>query len=114
MSGKNSSVRLRHILQQLNIIADAVTSTPNNLILNLAIERSVQIVSEAAIELPQELRGRYPDVHWGPIIGVGNLLRHEYYRIDSDDMWEIATIHFPALLPTILKMISDLEVESPD
>jgi uncharacterized protein with HEPN domain len=109
MTGKNPSVRLQHILQQLNIIVDAVENTPNSLILNLAIERSVQIVSEAAKELPKGLRDRYPDVHWGPIIGVGNLLRHEYYRIDSDDMWEIATIHFPALLPTILKMIADVE-----
>lgn len=109
MTGKNPSVRLHHILQQLNIIADAVENTPNSLILNLAIERSVQIVSEAAKELPKQLRDRYPDVHWAPIIGVGNLLRHEYYRIDSDDMWEIATIHFPALLPTILKMIADVE-----
>jgi uncharacterized protein with HEPN domain len=113
-SAKNPIVRLKHILQQMDIIADAIKSTPNELVLNLAIERSVQIVSEAAKELPKELRDKYPDVHWRPIIGIGNLLRHEYYRIDSDDMREIATVHFPALMPTIKRMIADLESTNED
>jgi uncharacterized protein with HEPN domain len=108
-SAKNPIVRLKHILQQLDIVADAIISTPNEAVLNLAIERSVQIVSEAAKELPKELRDKYPDVHWRPIIGIGNLLRHEYYRIDTDDMREIATVHFPALKPVIRRMIAEIE-----
>ncbi len=56
-----------------------------------------------------ELRNKYPDAHWQPIIGVGNLLRHEYYRINSRDMWEIATVHLPALRPVIVKMLAALD-----
>ena len=56
-----------------------------------------------------ELRNKYPYVHWQPIIGVGNLLRHEYYRIKPRDMWEIVTVHLPALRPAVEKMLAELE-----
>ena len=46
-------------------------------------ERAIQIVSEAARALPEELRGRYPDAPWADIIAIGNPLRHEYHRIDD-------------------------------
>jgi uncharacterized protein with HEPN domain len=42
-----------------------------------------------------------------PIIGIGNLLRHEYYRINARDMWEIVKMHLPELRPVIVKMLTD-------
>jgi uncharacterized protein with HEPN domain len=54
-------------------------------------ERAIQIVSEAARALPDELRARYPDAPWVDIIGIGNPLRHEYHRIDDKVLWETAT-----------------------
>jgi uncharacterized protein with HEPN domain len=113
-SAKLPAVRLAHILQQIDVVTAAVQGvTPaeasSNVILNMAIERSVQIVSEAAKELPSELRDRYPDVHWRAIIGVGNLLRHEYYRINPADIWDIATVHFPALRAVAFSMLNDLK-----
>jgi uncharacterized protein with HEPN domain len=112
-SAKLPEVRLAHILQQIDIVTNAVQdvtaeSLRSNIVLSLAIERSVQIVSEAAKELPLELRNRYKDVHWQAIIGIGNLLRHEYYRINSADIWDIATVHFPTLRLVVVQMLADL------
>ena len=113
-SAKRPEVRLDHIIQQIDIVTLAVREvTPEqaqaDIILNLAIERSVQIVSEAAKELPVELRNRYQDIHWQAIISIGNLLRHEYYRINPADIWDIATVHFPALRPVVVRMLADLK-----
>lgn len=58
--------------------------------------------------MPKELRENYPDVHWAAIIGIGNLLRHEYYRIDARDMWEIVEVHLPELRPVIVRMLADV------
>ena len=52
-------------------------------------ERAIQIVSEAARALPEELRERYPDVPWADIIAIGNPLRHEYHRIDDKVLWKL-------------------------
>lgn len=113
-SAKHPQVRLAHILEQIDIVTNAITDiTPEqargNVILKLAIERAVQIVSEAAKELPSELRSRYQDIHWQAIIGIGNLLRHVYYRINPGDIWDIATVHFPALRKVALQMLAELQ-----
>jgi uncharacterized protein with HEPN domain len=112
-SAKQPIIRLQHILEQIDgIVATTEGLTfdqiRGNFLYERAIERSVQIISEAAKELPEDLRSKYLDVHWKPIIHIGNLLRHEYYRINAVEMWEIATIHLTALRPTIEQMIADI------
>jgi uncharacterized protein with HEPN domain len=47
-----------------------------------AVERKLQIVSEAAIRLGEEAERLCPDLPWRDIRGLGNQLRHAYERID--------------------------------
>jgi uncharacterized protein with HEPN domain len=72
-------------------------------------ERAIQIVSEAARALPEELRARHPKVPWADIIAIGNPLRHEYHRIDDKVLWETATVDLPKLQLVILQMLAELE-----
>jgi uncharacterized protein with HEPN domain len=73
-----------------------------------AVERAVQIVSEAAKALPADLLARYSDAPWSAIIGIGNILRHEYQRLDDNQLWEIATVHLPNLQPIVANMLADV------
>jgi len=73
-----------------------------------AVERAVQIVSEAAKALPQDLLAKHPDAPWSAIIGIGNILRHEYQRLDDNQLWEIATVHLPHLQPIVARMLADV------
>jgi uncharacterized protein with HEPN domain len=73
-------------------------------------ERAIQIVSEAARALPEELRACYPDAPWADIIAIGNPLRHEYHRIDDKVLWETATVDLRKLQPVIQGMLADVEV----
>ena len=112
-SAKEPRVRLQHILDQIDGIGSATSGLTYDQIAEdyvylRAVERAVQIISEASKELPQDLRDTHPDVHWRSIIGIGNLLRHEYYRINSRDMWEIVKVHLPQLRPVIVKMLNDV------
>jgi uncharacterized protein with HEPN domain len=52
-----------------------------------AVERKIQIVSEAAIRLGDEAERRCPDQPWREIRGIGNQLRHAYERIDLGTIW---------------------------
>jgi uncharacterized protein with HEPN domain len=70
-------------------------------------ERAIQIVSEAARALPEDLRARHPDAPWAEIIAIGNPLRHEYHRIDDKVLWQTATVDLPELQPIILRMIAE-------
>jgi uncharacterized protein with HEPN domain len=72
-------------------------------------ERAIQIVSEAARALPEDLRARQSDAPWTDIIAIGNPLRHEYHRIDDKVLWETATVDLPKLLPIIRRMLAEPE-----
>jgi uncharacterized protein with HEPN domain len=73
-----------------------------------AVERAVQIVSEAAKALPQDYLAKYPKAPWTSIVGIGNILRHEYQRLDDKLLWEIATVHLPQLQPVVAQMLTEL------
>jgi uncharacterized protein with HEPN domain len=73
-----------------------------------AVERAVQIVSEAAKALPRDYLAQYPDAPWNSIVGIGNILRHEYQHLDDKQLWEIATVHFPKLQPIVAQMLAEL------
>ncbi len=71
-----------------------------------AVERCVEIVSEASKNIPGELKAEFPNQPWPEIAAIGNLLRHHYERIDDLIMWKIATRSLPELRPIIAAMIA--------
>ena len=70
------------------------------------VERALQIISEAAKSLPDELIADYQGVDWVRIRALGNLLRHEYHFVDHRLIWSIATEKLPELAPTVEAMIA--------
>ncbi|MEZ5890888.1 MAG: HepT-like ribonuclease domain-containing protein [Xanthobacteraceae bacterium] len=71
-----------------------------------AVERAIQIISEAAKELPPEVRAEEPDMPWASIIGIGNMLRHEYYRIKVEHVQDIVLSHLPQLRPAVARLLA--------
>jgi uncharacterized protein with HEPN domain len=49
-----------------------------------AVQRGVEILSEASRRIPVQMRATRPDVPWSDILGIGNVLRHEYNHISPD------------------------------
>ncbi len=106
--------RLADILDPVDSVADMMVdvdfaSYRTDRKLRRAVERYVEIVSEAARHIPEAERLRFPDQPWPEIVAVGNLLRHEYNRVDDFIMWKIATRSLPALRPVIVEMRSRAE-----
>jgi uncharacterized protein with HEPN domain len=62
-----------------------------------AVQHALLIIAEAAKHIPSELKDSHPDVPWQKIHGLGNLLRHEYRRIDPNILWSVVTEHLAHL-----------------
>lgn len=62
-----------------------------------ALERSLEILGEAANLISDETRSRNPDVDWRRITRFRILLAHHYHRVDPDQVWTIAVDDIPAL-----------------
>src|ERR1700722_11089332 len=106
---RNPRLRLLHIRDEIEGIEVALRGVSlvqfqDSYTLRRAAERAVQIVSEAAKSLPRDLLERHPAAPWNAIIGIGNLLRHEYQRIDERRMWDIVSVHSPQLRSVVLAM----------
>jgi uncharacterized protein with HEPN domain len=65
--------------------------------LRRAVERGLEIISEASRSLPPELKALTPDVPWQAVAAIGNILRHEYQRVEPAIVWNITAEHLPAL-----------------
>ena len=54
-----------------------------------AVVRNLEIIGEAAKNVPEEVRLRYPDIEWRKIAGLRDVIAHEYFGIDDDILWDI-------------------------
>ena len=87
--------RLAHILTAIDDIQTLLSSRSrddfaNDLILRMAIERLLEIISEASRYIPETLKAQQEEILWQRIADLGNWLRHAYHRIDADILWNIA------------------------
>ena len=113
-ASKSPRARLLHIRDEIEGVAATVEGLTfeqyrGSYLHRRAVERAAQIISEAAKALPQNLLEEHGEAPWASIIGIGNVLRHEYQRLDDRRMWEIATVHLPALEPVVRRMIAALD-----
>lgn len=69
--------------------------------LQLAIERSVEIIGEASRRVSDEIKQAHPEIPWSRMISQRNVLAHEYDDVKQERMWLIATVHVPALIPQL-------------
>lgn len=109
---RSAIARLTDILTMIDAAADIVAGRTfadyrADLAMRLAIERCVEIVSEASRHVPPDAKMRFPAVPWSEIAAVGNKLRHEYNRIDDLIVWKIATVSLPELRPIIVAILSE-------
>jgi uncharacterized protein with HEPN domain len=113
-ASKNPRLRLLHMRDEIKGLSEELAGISfetyrESYGLRRITERAIQIISEAARALPEELRARYPETPWADIIAIGNPLRHEYHRIDDKVLWETATVDLSRLQPIIRRMLADLE-----
>src|ERR1700733_12321192 len=62
-----------------------------------AATRALEIISEAARRLAPPVRERHPDLPWRAIMGVGNVLRHNYDDVAEEQVWRTVLEDLPAL-----------------
>jgi uncharacterized protein with HEPN domain len=79
-----------------------------------AVERCVSRISEAASKLEGSIESIIPDQPWSQIRSVGNVLRHEYDRVNPVFIWRIVNEDLPPLKTAILSALDRLRRKGPD
>ncbi len=75
----------------------------NELIID-AVLRNLELIGEASSRLPDEFKNEYSDLPWRKIIGLRNIVIHNYSNVDINIIWDIITINIPKLRENIEKI----------
>jgi uncharacterized protein with HEPN domain len=111
-ASKSPHIRLLHIRDEIDGVTAALVGITyeafrESYTLRRVTERALQIISEAAKSLPASLIGEYPAAPWNAIIGIGNILRHEYQHVDDRRLWDIVSVHLPGLRQVVAEMLAE-------
>jgi len=74
-----------------------------------AVNRNLEIIGEAARSIPESIRNSNPQIPWQRMIGLRNMVIHEYFGIDLSIVWEIVRVNIPDTRPLIEAMLKAME-----
>src|SRR5215213_6586592 len=63
-----------------------------------AVLRQLTVLGEAAWRVEQPFRDLHPGIPWKSIVGLRNVVTHQYDRVNLDQLWIVATENAPRLL----------------
>jgi uncharacterized protein with HEPN domain len=78
-------------------------------LLRSAVERGIEVISEASRHLSRDLKSQHKDVRWKDIAGIGNILRHDYQRVDAAIIWKAIRDDLPRLKEALLALRETLK-----
>lgn len=54
-----------------------------------AVVRNLEIIGEAAGRLPENVRSAAQEIEWRKIVGLRNILAHEYFSVSLPVVWDV-------------------------
>lgn len=73
--------------------------------MQLAVERIIEIIGEAARRVSHEYQLQHPEIPWRQIVAQRHVLAHEYGEIQADRIWLIVTLRLPDLIAKLKPLI---------
>ncbi len=75
-----------------------------------AVLMNFLIIVEPVVKLSEELRDQENQVPWIKIKGFRNIVAHDYFGVDAEEVWQIIKTHLPDLEQDIKKIIKKCEL----
>lgn len=100
MTSKNASVYIEDILQSIEKIEEYLSDVTEEDFMKDsqtqdAVIRRLEIIGEAVKNIPTITREQYSDIQWRQIAGLRDVLIHEYFGVDMEQIWEIVQKDLP-------------------
>jgi uncharacterized protein with HEPN domain len=73
--------------------------------LQLAIERLLEIIGEAANRVSSDFQQGHPEIPWRKIVGQRNVISHEYGEIKQERIWTVVSLNIPELIEKLESMV---------
>jgi len=73
-----------------------------------AVLRSIEVIGEAAKNVPESIRAQYPDIPWKEMAGMRDKVIH-LYGVDPEIVWLVVSERIPELKPKLEQVLHDLK-----
>lgn len=113
-SSREWSFRVKDILQAIDKIEQYtanMTSSEfkkNRLVID-AVIRNFEIIGEASVHIPNQVRLAYPDIPWKHMTAMRNVLIHEYFGVNESIVWLTVLERLPTLKQQLLLLIQGIK-----
>jgi uncharacterized protein with HEPN domain len=110
MSSRKAVLYVQDLLQACQDISEFTGSMESALeLVNdrrtfLAVVRSLEIIGEAARQLPKAFKDDHLEIPWREIAGLRNVIAHEYFGLDADILWDVIRSQIPALFDQLKRI----------
>lgn len=99
---KDADIFLEHILESIIKVEDYTAGISKKEFvassqIQDAVIRNLEVIGEAAKNVPADFRGRFPEIRWKEISGMRDVLIHQYFGVDLDIIWKIIIDDLPEL-----------------
>ncbi|MCI5217828.1 MAG: DUF86 domain-containing protein [Candidatus Electrothrix sp. LOE2] len=98
----DDKARLQHILDAILEIEEYMTTHTetdffSNSMLSSACIRQLEVIGEAAGRVSEETKAESADIPWKEVVGLRNVLNHEYFGVDLDLVFDVIRTDMPTL-----------------
>ena len=108
----NDVRRIEHMLAAIGKINDAAACTREEFLASVlkqdAVSYNFLIIGEAANQISEEVRTAHPEIPWKIIIGMRNVLIHDYVRTNYSLVWQTIQNDLPKFREQLLTIKSSL------
>ena len=73
-----------------------------------AVIRNLEVIGEAAKKISTEIRSQHSDIPWRSMAGVRDRLIHDYFGVNIDIVWEIATNELPTVAESLNRIAGEV------
>ena len=113
---KDPKVFIEHIIECIELIEEYTRNATKETYfksrqLQDSVIRRIEVIGEAAKNIPQEIKDKYYQIPWKRISGMRDILVHEYWGIDLNLTWNVATQEMQNFKKSILEIKKDLKAK---
>lgn len=106
---RRETLRLGDMREAIELIKGHIASGTFDRKTSDAVLYNLVVIGEAAAQISDETRARAPEIPWTKVVGLRNLIAHEYFRIDLEVIQAVVEEQLDQLDATAKRLLEETD-----